>query len=102
MTCSSSAMAGNSSKVHSSDERSSIPVRSSMWSRCITITMAPFCLSSEAGQQGIVEPIVHPLTLAVGEGIARLERIVDDDDVAAPAGQRAVDRGGKPKAVARC
>jgi hypothetical protein len=46
----------------------------------------------KAGQQRIHEPLVGCGSLCLRQGVIRLERIVDDDDVAASTGQRAADR----------
>ena len=57
--------------------------------RSIRSRTAPF-------EQRVVVPVVHRLALGVRDGLVRLERIVDDDDVGAVAGQHAADRGGEP------
>jgi hypothetical protein len=46
----------------------------------------------EAAQQRIVVPFVDRVAPGFRQGIVRLERIVDDDDIGATAGQDAADR----------
>ena len=58
-----------------------------------------FALVVKARQQGVIVPLIHSFSLAVRQSVDRLERIIDDDDVATTARQRAVDRCGKAKAV---
>ena len=48
----------------------------------------------EARHHRAVEPLVDPPPLGVRGGVHRLDRVVDDDQVAAAAGERAADRGG--------
>jgi len=46
----------------------------------------------ETGEEGIVVPVVDRLSANFGESLVRLQRIVDDDDVGAAAGQDAAVR----------
>jgi hypothetical protein len=55
----------------------------------------------EAGQQGALEPFVDRIALGFGMGVVRLQRIVDDNQVAAAAGERAADRSGQPRPPCR-
>src|ERR1700758_4016842 len=45
----------------------------------------------KAGEQRIREPLIGCQPLCFRQGVVRLQRIVDDDDVAASTGQRAAD-----------
>ena len=45
----------------------------------------------KAGQQRILEPFVGRVALGLGIGVVRLQRIVNDDDVAAAPSQGAAD-----------
>ena len=49
----------------------------------------------ESAHDGVVQPVVGALAQSVGDGLVRLEWIVDQDDVAAQAGEHATHRGGK-------
>jgi hypothetical protein len=49
----------------------------------------------EPGNQSVAESIVDTLALAARQRISGLQRVVNDDDVAASAGQRPVDRSCK-------
>jgi hypothetical protein len=51
------------------------------------------------GQEGVGEPLVGALPLGRGEGVERLQGIVDNDEVAAPSGENAPDRRGEAEAV---
>ena len=53
----------------------------------------------EARHHRAVEPLVDPPPLGVRGGVHRLDRVVDDDQVAAAAGERAADRGGVAEAA---
>jgi hypothetical protein len=53
----------------------------------------------EAAVEGVVEPLVDRLPLGLRQRLLGLQRIVDDDDVGAAAGQHPADRGGEPAAV---
>ena len=55
----------------------------------------------EAGQQGVLEPLVGGVALGFGMGVVGLQRIVDNNQVAAAAGERAADRSGQPKSPCR-
>jgi len=55
----------------------------------------------EATEQGVVVPFVDRLALRIGESLVGLERIVDDNEVAATTGQNAAHRGSEAKALAR-
>ena len=55
----------------------------------------------EAGQQGVLEPFVGGVALGFGMGVVGLQRIVDNNQVAAAAGERAADRSGQPKSPCR-
>jgi hypothetical protein len=49
----------------------------------------------------VVVPVVGRLPLGLRQGLLGFQRIVDDDDVGAPAGQHAAARGGEPAALRR-
>jgi hypothetical protein len=53
----------------------------------------------EPAVEGVVEPLVRRLTLGLRQCLLGLQRIVDDDEVGAAAGQHAADRGGEPAAL---
>jgi hypothetical protein len=55
----------------------------------------------EAGQQGVLEPFVGRIAFGLGIAVVGLQRIVDNDQIAAAAGQRAPDRGRQPKSPYR-
>jgi len=48
-----------------------------------------------------IAPFIGGVALGFGIGIVRLERVVDDDDVAATTGQCAPDRCRQPEAARR-
>ena len=52
----------------------------------------------EPGDQGVLEPFIGAIALDVRIGVIRLQGVVNDDEVAAPASQSAADRSGKTKA----
>ena len=49
------------------------------------------CLIIAARKQGRAVPFDDALTHGIGHGVAKLDGIVDDDQVSAEAGERAVD-----------
>jgi hypothetical protein len=51
--------------------------------------------------EGVVVPLVGRLPLRLRQGLLGFQRIVDNDDVGAPAGQHPADRGGEPAALRR-
>jgi hypothetical protein len=53
----------------------------------------------EPAVEGMVKPFVGRLPLGLRQGLLGLQRIVDDDDVGAAAGQDAADRGSEPAAL---
>jgi hypothetical protein len=55
----------------------------------------------EAAIERIVIPLIDLVSLSLGNGLVRLEGIVDDEQVGAAAGQHAADGGGKPMALGR-
>src|ERR1700722_15108310 len=52
----------------------------------------------EARKQGVAAPFDMTSPSLFGLRIGRLERVVDDDEIATTAGKRASDRGRQPKA----
>ena len=56
----------------------------------------------ETREQRIGKPLVDRLAAWFGIGIGRFEWIVDNDEVAATARERAADRGGQPEPAACC
>jgi hypothetical protein len=54
----------------------------------------------EATEQAVVVPFVDRLALRIREGLIGLEGIIDDNDVAAAAGQNAAHGGGEAEALA--
>jgi hypothetical protein len=49
--------------------------------------------------EGMVEPVVGAVSLRLGQRLLGLQRIVDNDDVGAAAGQHTAGRGGEPVAL---
>ena len=49
----------------------------------------------------MVKPLVRRLPLGSPQGLLRLQRIVNDDDVGATSSQHPADRGGEPAALCR-
>ena len=52
----------------------------------------------EAGQQGVVVPVVDSLSLGFRQCFIRLQWVIDNQVVRAPAGQHTADRSGEAKA----
>jgi hypothetical protein len=53
----------------------------------------------EPAVEGMVEPLIGRPPLGLRQRLLGLQRIVDDDQVGAPPGQHAADRGGEPAAL---
>ena len=58
----------------------------------------PFGGVVEARHERALKPVVNRVADRVGGRLHRLERIIDDDDVGALAGDRSLDRGSEPVA----
>jgi hypothetical protein len=52
----------------------------------------------EPAEGGVAEPFDRRFPSDFGLGIVGLDRIIDDQDLAATAGERAADRGGQARA----
>ena len=61
----------------------------------------PGALIVETRQQGVLEPFVGRIAPGLGIGIVGLQRIVDNDQIAAAASKRAADRGRQSKSPRR-
>src|SRR5450830_78556 len=48
----------------------------------------------EPGADGAGEPVPYALARAGGHGLVRFHWVIDDNDIAAAASERATDRGG--------
>ena len=57
----------------------------------------PFVI--EPGDQCVLEPFIGAIALDLRIGVVRLQGVVDDNEVAATAGQSAADRSGQTKAA---
>src|ERR1700722_12668069 len=53
----------------------------------------------EPGDQRVLEPFIRAIALDVRIGVIRLQGVINDDEVAAAAGQSAADRSGQTKAA---
>jgi hypothetical protein len=52
----------------------------------------------EARQQGVCEPLIRCGTLGLRQSVVRLQRIVDNDQLASTPGECAANRRRQPKA----
>jgi hypothetical protein len=59
----------------------------------------PAPLIVEPRDQCVLEPFIGGIALDVRIGVIRLQWVVNDNEVAAPAGQSAADRSGETKAA---
>ena len=55
----------------------------------------------QAGIEGAVIPLLDRVAPRLGESLLRLDRVVDDDEVAASASERPANGGGKPATSSR-
>ena len=55
----------------------------------------------EAAEQGVADPLLEVEPPRVGLRVGGLQRVIDDNDVAAPAGERASGRCGEPEPAPR-
>jgi hypothetical protein len=60
---------------------------------------AAVLLVIEPTEQAVVVPFVHRLALRIGERLIGLEGVIDNNDVAATAGQNATHGGGEAEAL---
>src|ERR1700729_3283669 len=59
----------------------------------------PAPLIVEPRDQRVLEPFIGAVALDLRIGVIRLQRVVDDNEVAAAAGESAADRSGQTKAA---
>ena len=72
-----------------------------MCRRCMTSTMAPLILSSRRLNKRIADPLFEVEPPRVGVRVGRLQGVIDNNEVAAAARERASGRGGEPEPAPR-